>query len=203
MPDLTVRHLSVRPIEQTAFAQFGTLIAPESADSPSMNRSPGNLGFLWVHKELEFPKQSYMCSLRYYYRGNRCEFLQKHPCSTVTLIPVRGVSAIIVAPDDGHDGPDIESAKAFLLEPGRGAVLHRGVWIRYAFPLGEFADFAYVTQRVDPTTANVSDDVVRANLDTEHGMVFDLVFDVPSGEGHTVTTSGALAAGPDRNPPHA
>lgn len=203
MSDLTVRALSVRPIEQSAFAPFGAVIAPETAAAPSMNRSPGNLGFLWVHKELEFPKQSYICTLRYYYRGNRCEFLQKHPGSTVTLIPVGGVSVIVVAPDDGHDQPDVDAAKAFLLEPGRGAVLHRGVWVRYAFPLGEFADFAYVTQRVDPATANVSDDVLRVNLDTELGIVFDLVFDVPSGEGHTLTPSGALAAGPDRAPPHA
>ena len=75
--------------------------------------------------------------------------------------------------------------------------------MRYAFPLGEFADFAYVTQRVDSATANVSDDVVRANLDTELRVVFDLVFDVPTGERHTLTPSGALATGPERNPPHA
>ena len=203
MSNLTVRPLTVRPLEPTAFSPFGAVIAPETADASSLNRSPGNLGFLWVHKELEFPKAAHMCSLRYYYRGNRCEFLQKHPGSTVTLIPVSGVSAIVVAPDDASGGPDVAAAQAFLLEPGRGAVLHRGVWLRYAYPLGRFADFAYVTQRVDPATANVSDDVVRVNLDTELGLVFDLVFDVPAGEGYAHTPSGALAAGPERSPPHA
>ena len=77
MSNLDVRSLSVQPLEATAFHPFGAVIAPETADSPSLNRSPGNLGFLWVHKELEFPKAAHMCSLRYYYRGNRCEFLQK------------------------------------------------------------------------------------------------------------------------------
>lgn len=202
MSDLTVRPLSVRPLEAMAFRPFGAVIAPETADAPSLNRSPGNLGFLWVHKELEFPKAAYMCSLRYYYRGNRCEFLQKHPDSTVTLIPVSGVSAIVVAPDDASGGPDVDATQAFLLEPGRGAVIHRGVWLRYAYPLTPFADFAYVTQRVDPATANVSDDTVRANLDTDLGLVFDLVFDVPAGEGYAHTPSGALAAAPERNPPH-
>ena len=202
MSDLDVRPLSVRPLEAMAFRPFGAVIAPETADAPSLNRSPGNLGFLWVHKELEFPKAAYMCSLRYYYRGNRCEFLQKHPESTVTLIPVSGVSAIVVAPDDASGGPDVDAARAFLLEPGRGAVIHRGVWLRYAYPLTPFADFAYVTQRVDPATANVSDDTVRVNLDTDLGLVLDLVFDVPAGEGYAHTPSGALAAAPERNPPH-
>lgn len=203
MDNLTVHKLSVHPIESNAFAPFGSVIAPETADSPSMNRSPGNLGFLWVHKQLEFPNPAYICSLRYYYRGNRCEFLQKHPNSTVTLIPVSGLSAIIVAPDGRDDYPDIDAAQAFLLEPGRGAVLNCGVWLRYAFPLGKFADFAYVTQRVDPATANVSDDVVRVDLDSAMKTVFDLAFDVPMGEGYTLTSSGALASGPDRSPPHA
>lgn len=203
MSDLDVRPLSVRPLDATAFRPFGAVIAPETADAPSLNRSPGNLGFLWVHKQLEFPKAAYICSLRYYYRGNRCEFLQKHPQSTVTLIPVAGISAIVVAPNNAAGGPDVDAAQAFLLEPGRGAVLHRGVWVRYAYPLTQFADFAYVTQRVDPATANVSDDTVRVNLDTDLGFVFDLAFDVPSGEGHAHTPSGALAAGPERDPPHA
>lgn len=203
MPDLETRPLPVRPLEATAFRPFGAVIAPETSDAPSLNRSPGNLGFLWVHKELEFPKAAYMCSLRYYYRGNRCEFLQKHPGSTVTLIPVTGVSAIVVAPNNAEGGPDVDAAQAFLLEPGHGAVLHRGVWLRYAYPLTQFADFAYVTQRVDPATANVSDDVVRVNLDTDLGFVFDLQFDVPAGDDYAHTPSGALAAGPERNPPHA
>ena len=205
MSDLTVRPLPVRSLEATAFRPFGAVIAPETADAPSLNRSPGNLGFLWVHKQLEFPKAAYtyICSLRYYYRGNRCEFLQKHPESTVTLIPVNGVSAIVVAPDNARGGPDVDAAQAFLLEPGRGAVIHRGVWLRYAYPLTQFADFAYVTQRVDPATANVSDDVVRVNLDADLGFVFDLAFDVPTGKDFAHTPSGALSAGPERDPPHA
>ncbi len=189
-------------VERSTFEPYGALIAPETVDSPNLNRAPGNLGFLWVQKELEFPKRAYMCSLRYYYRGNRCEFLQKHPASTITLITL-GItpSAFVAAPDDGGGRPDLDEARAFLLTGGVGVVLHRGIWVRYAFPLGLYADFAYVTQRVDPATANTSDDVVRCNLDTEFGFVYDLEFAVPEGDGFEIAPSGALKAGPGRNPP--
>ncbi len=203
MSDVEVRRLPIQHLERKRFEPFGAVIGPETADSPNLNRAPGHLGFLWVQKALEFPKQAYMCTLRYYQRGTRVEFLQKHPDSTVTFIPLGGrASAIVVAPDDGHDHPDIGRAAAFLLDGSKGVVMHRGTWMRYAYPLGEFADFAYVTQRVDPATANTTDDTVRVNLDTQFGFVFDLVFEVPRGPSFEHGPSGAITAGPPRNPPY-
>ena len=202
MADVAVRKLAVEHLERSAFEPFGAVIEPETADSPNLNRASGNLGLLWVQKALEFPRQPYMCTLRYYYRGTRCEFLQKHPASTITLIPLgMRPSAFVVAADDGHDRPEVGRARAFLLDGTKGAVLHRGVWVRYAYPLGEFADFAYVTQRIDPATANTTDDVVRVALDEELGFVFDLAFEVPDGPSVEHGPSGAMIAGPPRNPP--
>ena len=197
-----VRRLTVERLDREAFEPFGALIAPETPDSPRLNRAPGNLGFLWVQKALEFPKQAYMCTVRYYHRGNRCEFVQKHPGSTVTMITLGMAPAVfIVAPDAGEDRPDVDAARAFLLAGGTGVVIDRGVWVRYAYPVGEYADFAYVTQRVDPATANVSDDVVRVNLDRELGFVFDFDFAPPDGPGYEHGPSGAITAGPPRSPP--
>ena len=199
---ISVRQLPVQRLNRSAFQPFGAVIEPETADSPNLNRSPGNLGMLWVQKALEFPTQPYMCCLRYYYRGGRCEFLQKHSASTVVLIPLgMRPSAFVVAPNDGQGRPAVEQATSFLLDGSKGVILHRGTWVRYAYPLGEFVDFAYVTQRVDPATANTTDDTVRANLDTEMGFVFDLVFDVPAGVGYEHGQSGAMVAGPPRTPP--
>ena len=196
-----VRRLAVEHLDRVAFEPFGAVIAPESADSPNLNRASNNLGYLWVQKELEFPGRAYMCSLRYYYRGNRCEFVQKHPGSTITLITLgMHPAAVVVVPDAGGR-PDLDAARAFLITGATGVVIHRGVWVRYAYPLGAYVDFAYVTQRVDPATANTSDDVVRVNLDTELGFVFDLEFASPEGDGYELGPSGAVVAGPPHNPP--
>ncbi len=195
-----VRYLPLSPVEAGSFEPFGAVIGPESADSPRLNRAPGNLGFLWLHKPLEFPKQPYVGCLRYYYRATRCEFLQKHPDSTVLLIPLgHEPSVVYVATDDGHGLPNLDTARAFLLTGGKGIVLNRGTWIRYAFPLGAFADFAYVTQRVDPITANTSDDVMRCVLPVAFGLVLDVAFAAPANS--ELGPGGAVISGPTRNPP--
>ncbi|MCY3661346.1 MAG: ureidoglycolate lyase [bacterium] len=196
-----VRRLPVERLDRTAFEPFGAVIAPETADSPNLNRAANNLGYLWVQKELEFPGRAYMCSLRYYYRGNRCEFVQKHPASTITLITLGMYPAAFVVVPDVDGRPDVDAARAFLLTGGTGVVINRGTWVRYAYPLGAYADFAYVTQRVDPATANTTDDVVRVNLDSELGFVFDLEFAPPADDDYQLGPSGAVVAGPPHNPP--
>ncbi len=201
MPEIEVRPLEVEHLSRESFEPFGCLIAPEGADSPRFNRAPGNLGFLWVQKAIEFPKQPYMCTLRYYHRGTRCEFLQKHPESTIVLITLTGAAAILVAPD-ATEGPAVDGARAFLLTPGMGVVINRSTWIRYAYPVTPYVDFAYITQRVDPATANSTDDTVRTNLGDEFGIVFDMRFGIEKGrEGYEFGVGGAVTAAPERMPP--
>ena len=204
MSDVEVRRLPIQHLERKRFEPFGAVIGPETADSPNLNRAPGPPGLSVGAKRLwSFPSRPTCARCATTRRGTRVEFLQKHPDSTVTFIPLGGrASAIVVAPDDGHDHPDIGRAAAFLLDGSKGVVMHRGTWMRYAYPLGEFADFAYVTQRVDPATANTTDDTVRVNLDTQFGFVFDLVFEVPRGPSFEHGPSGAITAGPPRNPPY-
>lgn len=196
-----VSRLPLTHLERGSFAPYGAVIGAEAADSPNFNRAPGNLGFLWAQHLLEFPSQPQLCTLRYYYRAARCEFLQRHPASTVVLIPMGLRSSIIyVALDDGSGRPALGTARAILLEGDRGVIMHRGTWMRYAYPTGAFADFAYVTQRLDPTTANSTDDVERCRLDETFGLVLDVDFVPP--DGALTGTGGAVIQGPIRNPPH-
>ena len=78
-----VRRLPLTHLDRESFAPYGAVIGAEAADSPNFNRAPGNLGFLWAQHPLEFPSQPQLCTLRYYYRATRCEFVQRHPASTV------------------------------------------------------------------------------------------------------------------------
>jgi ureidoglycolate lyase len=201
---ITARQLPVERLGADAFAPFGVVLEAGTADAEHLNRAPGHLGFLWVHRRLEFPSAPSICTLRYYYRGTRCEFLQKHPSSTVVLVPMgMRPSVVYVAPDDGEGRPRLDEARAFLLDGSRGLTMHPGVWLRYAYPLGPFVDFVYVTQRLDPRTANSSDDVVRVNLDREYGLVLEAVFAAPLGPGVELGPSGAVASLPPQSPPHA
>ncbi len=198
--DLQVRHLPVQHLDAAAFSLYGAVIEPETADSPNLNRAPGNLGYLWIQKPLEFPRQPFVGALRFYYRGMRCEFLQKHPASTVFLVPLGGRPSVIYVASESEAGlPALDSARAFLLTGERGVILHRGTWMRYAYPLGPFADYAYVTQRVDAATANTSDDVVRCRLDETFGLVLDIAFQPPPGV--EVGRGGFVVSGPPHSPP--
>lgn len=194
--------IAVQPLTRAGFEPFGAVIGPEERDSPSLNRAPGNLGMLWVQRALEFPSQPYMGTLRYYNRGLRCEFLQRHPASTVTLIPLSGRPSVVAAARPGSDGqPDVESAVAFLLDGSEGVVFHPNTWLRYAYPIGRFVDFAYVTQRVNAATANTTDDTERYEIDKQLGSVFEFVFDTPSGPGYEYGPGGVVRSGPERTPP--
>ncbi len=197
---VSIRPVAVEPIDGGGFAPFGTVIRADTLDAPTFNRSPGNLGVLWVQHQVDFPTQPYLGTLRYYYRGARCEFMQRHPQSTVILIPMGGSSVVFAAADD--DGrPALQDVHAFLLEGGRGAAFHRNTWLRYAYPLGAFADFAYITQRVDPETANTTDDTERCNLAGELGAVLEFAFMAPPGPGFDIDDAGVVRAGPERMPP--
>jgi ureidoglycolate hydrolase len=196
----TLLRLPVTHLERASFAPYGAVIGAEAADSPNFNRAPGNLGFLWAQHPLEFPSQPQLCTLRYYYRAARCEFVQRHPASTVVLIPMGlRASIIYVALDDGFGRPELASARAILLEGDRGVIMHRGTWLRYAYPIGPFVDFAYVTQRLDPGTANSTDDVERCSLDETFGLVLDVDFTPPPGA--LTGSGGAVVQGTPRNPP--
>jgi hypothetical protein len=152
---MEIRHLAVQHLDVEAFESYGVVLGPETADSPNFNRAPGNLGFLWIQRAMEFPKQPYLGWLRYYYRSM-----------------------------DGRNG----------------VVLHPGTWVRYAFAVGPWVDFAYVTQRVDPATANSTDDTVRFQLHEEYGLVLDVEFATP--DGAELGPGDSVVGLPPQNPPH-
>jgi ureidoglycolate hydrolase len=198
--ELEVRRLPIQHLDAAAFEPYGVILGPETADSPNFNRAPGNLGFLWVQRAMEFPTQPYLGSLRYYYRSMRCAYMQKHPASTIVLIPMGGQASVIyLAVDDGADRPDPATLQAVLLDGRNGVVLHPGTWVRYAFPVGPWVDFAYVTQRVDPATANTTDDTVRFQLHEEYGIVLDVEFARPVGA--ELGPGESVTALPTQNPP--
>jgi ureidoglycolate hydrolase len=187
MLQVDVRRVAVMPLEAEAFSAFGAVVEPGATDDATLNRAPGQMAYMWVHRQLEYPKLPFIATCRYYFRGARCEYLQKHPASTVVLIPLDAKPSVIwVAPDrDGE--PDLDGARAILLDGRRGVVVNPGTWIRYAYPVLDTADFAYVSAREDP-----EDDIVRRYIERDDNVVLEWYVDAPTGEGVRLTDGGAV-----------
>jgi ureidoglycolate hydrolase len=70
-------------------------------------------------------------------RGLRCAVLYRHETHTQVLTPLDVASVIAVAPSDRtfDDPGDLETIRAFVLEPGETVVLHQGTWHWGPFPI--------------------------------------------------------------------
>lgn len=187
MSDPVVRRVPVRPLDSEAFKRFGSVIEPGGVNDPTLNRAPGQMGFLWVHQFLTYPKPPFIGTCRYYYRGARCEYVQQHPESTLVLIPIDGKPSVVWVMPDLAGAPVVDQAEAILLDGRRGIVVNPGFWIRYAYPLLDTADFAYVSARFD-----AEDDIQRVNLERDHGIVLEWYFDAPAGPTVSLTPGGAV-----------
>jgi ureidoglycolate hydrolase len=187
MLQIDVRRVAVEPLDAATFRPFGSVVEAGGADDPTLNRAPGHMAYMWVHQQLQYPKLPFIATCRYYLRGVRCEYLQKHPASTVVLIPLDGKPSVIWVALDRDGAPDLVDVRAFLLDGRRGVVVNPGVWIRYAYPILETADFAYISAREEP-----EDDIVRRYLERDDGVVLEWFIDGPAGEGVEGTPGGAV-----------
>jgi ureidoglycolate hydrolase len=192
--DPVVRRVPVRPLDTESFKRYGSVIEAGATDDPSLNRAPGQMAYMWVHQFLTYPRPAFIATCRYHYRGARCEYLQRHPESTVVLIPIDGNPSVIWLAPDGDGVPDLDRAEAVMLDRRRGIVLNPGVWIRYAYPVVDTADFAYVSARVDP-----EDDIERVYIERDHGTVLEWYFDAPAGDGVQLTPGGAVLRLPSKD----
>lgn len=187
MPAQGLVRVPVRPLGREMFARFGSVIEAGRPDDETLNRAPGQMAYMWVHQQLTYPKTPFIATCRYYFRGARCEYVQKHPGSTVVLVPIDAKPSVIWLMPDLDGRPDIDSAEAVLLDGSRGVVVNPGIWIRYAYPLLDTADFAYVSARVDP-----EDDIERAYLERDQGITLEWYFAPPDGPGVQMTPGRAV-----------
>jgi ureidoglycolate hydrolase len=189
--EIRVVSVPLRHLDSTRFAPYGVVVEAGLPDSKNLNRAPGQMAFMWVHRMLEYSKQPFLATCRYYYRGSRCEFLQRHPSSNVVLVPLGCHPSVILLAPDASGVPDVERAEGFLLDGSKGVVIEPNTWIRYAYPLTEFADFAYVSARLDP-----ADDIEHVYLDRDLGVVLEFQMRPPEGPGVEYSLGGAVTALP-------
>lgn len=69
--------------------------------------------------------------------GLRCAVMYRHETHTQALTPIDAASVVAVAPAavTFAEPADLESIRAFVLEPGETVVLHQGTWHWGPFPI--------------------------------------------------------------------
>jgi ureidoglycolate hydrolase len=187
MLQIDVRRVAVEPLDAATFSPFGSVVEPGKTDDSTLNRAPGHMAYMWVHQQLDYPKQPFIATCRYHFRGARCEYLQRHPASTVVLIPLDARPSVIWVAADRAGDPDLATARAILLDGRRGVVVNPGIWMRYAYPILDTADFAYISARDDP-----EDDIERRDLERDDRVVLEWYIGPPDGDGVGTTEGGAV-----------
>jgi ureidoglycolate hydrolase len=187
VPAQELVRVPVRPLGRETFARFGSVIEAGRPDDETLNRAPGQMAYMWIHQQLTYPGPPFIATCRYYFRGARCEYVQKHPASTVVLVPLDARPSVIWLLPDVDGQPDLDRAEAVLLDGSRGVVVNPGIWIRYAYPILDTADFAYVSARVDP-----DHDIERAYIERDRGVTLEWYFSAPDLPGVELTQGGAV-----------
>jgi len=130
--DEALREIVAKPVSREAWAPFGWLPVP---DTDPLDASEV-LEFAWgdahvnliSHRRDEVPRTA---------TGLRCEMMFRHLTHTQVLMPLDTRAVIAVAPPGTGltSAADAAEIRAFLLEPLRSIVLHRGTWHWGPFPV--------------------------------------------------------------------
>jgi ureidoglycolate hydrolase len=128
----SVRSVVAERLTSGAWAPFGWLPVRDIDPSDGNHR----MVFEWSdshvnligHERSEVPEVSH---------GLRCDMLYRHDTHTQALMPLNVPGVITVAPADVEftEASDVESVKAFRIEPLESLVLFQGTWHWGPFPI--------------------------------------------------------------------
>jgi ureidoglycolate lyase len=132
--------VTARPLEDAAFAPFGSVLAPRG------DRRPIDLygGTIDVYRggpiDADVPIE-FLIS-RSSVREFRVNFLERHLHLAQSFFSLAGGGfiAVVARPEaklGEHGIPEVDEIHAFLVPTGCGITLHRGTWHEPPFPLGD------------------------------------------------------------------
>ena len=156
MPDPTLVRVPVRPLDAATFARFGSVIEAGRPGDETLNRAPGQMAVHVGPPAADVPEDAVHRDLPLLLPRRPLRLRPEPSGQHRRARPDRAKPSVIWFLPDKDGKPDLGEAQAILLDGRRGIVLNPGVWIRYAYPLLDTADFAYVSARVDP-----EDDIER------------------------------------------
>ena len=125
---VTVR---AEPLTAAAWAPFGALPVDDTVSDDRVR-----IEFEWADPHVNYISHDYD-EVEHTKRGARCERMYRHDTHTQTLMPLDRASVVAVAPAgvDFTDPADLETIRAFHLDPLDCFVLGRGTWHWGPFPI--------------------------------------------------------------------
>ena len=132
MTDEPVHVVNAAPVTATAWEPFGWLPRPDVDPADGEH----TLHFAWDDAHLNTIEHT-TDEIDATAQGLRCAVMYRHATHTQALTPLDAASVVAVAPADStfDDPADLESIRAFVLEPGETVVLHQGTWHWGPFPI--------------------------------------------------------------------
>jgi ureidoglycolate hydrolase len=129
----TTRALSITDLTPETWRPFGSL--PSDEGSPD---DTADLEFLWGDGHVNFIAHAYDEIAHAADGAARCDLLNRHDTHTQTLMPMDAASVVVVAPADVDFATpsDLDTVRAFRLEPLQCVHLARGTWHWGPFPVG-------------------------------------------------------------------
>jgi len=130
--DEPVHRVDAEAVTATAWSPFGWLPVPDTDPTDGDH----TLRYEWddahlntiehTTDEITVTEHGYLCSVMY-----------RHESHTQVLTPLDVASVVAVAPADRTfvDPADLDTIRAFVLEPGETVVLHQGTWHWGPFPI--------------------------------------------------------------------
>jgi len=137
------RRIAIQPIAEAALAPFGRAVGISSSDSHAAARPPDAAGDGWACwypvGELRDAAPLLIGLVRTDPRSLQVEALERHDDREewVYALDQPVVQVVALSASGQPDWPDAASAAAFLLQPGQGVVVERGVWHSAGLPAGQ------------------------------------------------------------------
>ena len=158
------RKVNPEPLTEEAWAPFGWLPVADTDPRDGDHR----LSFAWDdvhvniigHARAEVPETG---------DGLRCQMLFRHDTHTQTVMSLDVPAVIAVAPAarDFSAAADLDSIRAFRLEPLQPVVLHRGTWHWGPFPMAADTVRLFNVQGLRYAEDNASVDLTARNLEVD------------------------------------
>jgi ureidoglycolate hydrolase len=120
------------PVDPTAWAPFGWLPRPDTDPADGEH----TLRYEWDDAHLNTIEHT-LAEVEATPSGLRCAVMYRHETHTQVLTPLDASSVIAVAPADTSftADSDLDTIRAFVVEPGETVVLHQGTWHWGPFPI--------------------------------------------------------------------
>lgn len=141
-----------------AFARFGDVIVPAAQSSTAINQGTAQRFDDLTQLDVSEQGGSACVAIFRTHEGTHVApyaltMFERHLLGSQTFVPMaQGRVLVVVA--QGEDSPDEETIEAFVVEPGQGITLKRGVWHHPMITIGA-ADVLVIERRAAETDCEI------------------------------------------------